>query len=83
MASVPRVGFPCPAANMAKWFAPETAGEVMNQALLTFGHAGWGTDGLQGQWLRDALAFEIADGTARRGLPSWLPGHLLGREFVP
>lgn len=70
------------AANMAKWFAPKTAGEVVHQALLTFGHAGWGTDSLQGQRLRDVLAFEIADGTAQVA-KLVVARHLLGREFAP
>lgn len=67
---------------MAKWFAPKTAGEVVHQALLTFGHAGWGTDSLQGQRLRDVLAFEIADGTAQVA-KLVVARHLLGREFAP
>ncbi|MBN9097887.1 MAG: acyl-CoA dehydrogenase family protein [Pseudonocardia sp.] len=70
------------AANMAKWFAPKTAGEVVHQALLTFGHAGWGSDSPQGQRLRDVMAFEIADGTAQVA-KLVVARHLLGRKFAP
>ncbi|MCF7550757.1 acyl-CoA dehydrogenase family protein [Pseudonocardia sp. WMMC193] len=70
------------AANMAKWFAPKTAGEVVHQALLTFGHAGWGTDSPLGQRLRDVMAFEIADGTAQVA-KLVVARHLLGRGFAP
>ncbi len=70
------------AANMAKWYAPKTAGEVVHQALLTFGHAGWGRDSPQGQRLRDVMAFEIADGTAQVA-KLVVARHLLGRKFAP
>jgi cyclohexanecarboxyl-CoA dehydrogenase len=70
------------AANMAKWFAPKTAGEAVHQALLTFGYAGWGSDSPQGQRLRDVMAFEIADGTAQVA-KLVVARHLLGRSFAP
>ncbi|MCE5290482.1 MAG: acyl-CoA dehydrogenase family protein [Nocardiaceae bacterium] len=69
-------------ANMAKWFAPKTAGEAVHQALLTFGHAGWGSDSPQGQRLRDVLALEIADGTAQVA-KLVVARKLLGREYAP
>jgi len=70
------------AANMAKWFAPKVAVDVVHQSLLTFGHAGWGTDSPQGQRLRDVMAFEIADGTAQVA-KLVVARHLLGRPFAP
>lgn len=52
-------------ANMVKWWAPKIAVEAVHQCLLTFGHAAWSDDNPQAQRLRDAMGFEIADGTAQ------------------
>jgi cyclohexanecarboxyl-CoA dehydrogenase len=52
-------------ANMVKWWAPKAAVEAIHQALLTFGHAAWQADNPQAQRMRDAMGFEIADGTAQ------------------
>lgn len=70
------------AANMAKWFAPKVSADVVHQALLTFGHAGWGSDSPQGQRLRDVMAFEIADGTAQVA-KLVVARSLLGRAYAP
>lgn len=69
-------------ANMAKWWAPKLAHDIVHQALLTFGHAGWSTDNPQGQRLRDVIGLEIGDGTAQIA-KLVVARHLLGREFAP
>jgi cyclohexanecarboxyl-CoA dehydrogenase len=69
-------------AAMAKWWAPKASVEAIHQALLTFGHAGWSSDNPQGQRMRDAMGFEIADGTAQIA-KLVLARQLLGREFAP
>lgn len=69
-------------AAMAKWWAPKVAMEAAHQALLTFGHAGWSAENPQGQRMRDAMGFEIADGTAQIA-KLVLSRELLGRDFAP
>lgn len=69
-------------ANMAKWWAPKLSAEIVHQALLTFGHAGWSTDNLQGQRLRDVIGLEIGDGTAQIA-KLVVARRLLGRQFAP
>jgi cyclohexanecarboxyl-CoA dehydrogenase len=69
-------------ANMVKWWAPKVAVEAIHQALLTFGHAAWSTDNPQSQRMRDAMGFEIADGTAQ--IAKLVAARaLLGRQFAP
>lgn len=69
-------------ANMAKWWAPKLAHDIVHQSLLTFGHAGWSTDNPQGQRLRDVIGLEIGDGTAQIA-KLVVARHLLGREYAP
>ena len=69
-------------ANMAKWWAPKLAHDIVHQALLTFGHAGWSTDNPQGQRLRDVIGLEIGDGTAQIA-KLVVARRLLGREYAP
>lgn len=69
-------------AAMAKWWAPKASVEAIHQCLLSFGHAGWSSDNLQGQRMRDAMGFEIADGTAQIA-KLVVARELLGREFAP
>jgi cyclohexanecarboxyl-CoA dehydrogenase len=69
-------------ANMAKWWAPKLAADIVHQSLLTFGHAAWSTDNPQGQRLRDVIGLEIGDGTAQIA-KLVVARHLLGREFAP
>lgn len=73
---------PAVPANMAKWWAPRLAVDIVHQSLLTFGHAGWSTDNPQGQRLRDVIGLEIGDGTAQIA-KLVVARHLLGREFAP
>ncbi|WP_214364830.1 acyl-CoA dehydrogenase family protein [Pseudonocardia sp. H11422] len=70
------------AANMVKWWAPKIAVEAIHQALLTFGHGAWSDDNPQSQRLRDAMGFEIADGTAQIA-KLVVARHLLGRPYAP
>jgi len=73
---------PAVPANMAKWWAPKLSTEIIHQALLTFGHAGYSTDNPQGQRLRDVIGLEIGDGTAQIA-KLVVARHLLGRDFAP
>jgi cyclohexanecarboxyl-CoA dehydrogenase len=73
---------PAVPANMAKWWAPKLSVDIVHQALLTFGHAGWSTDNPQGQRLRDVIGLEIGDGTAQIA-KLVVARHLLGRDFAP
>ena len=67
---------------MVKWWAPKVAVEAIHQSLLTFGHGGWSTDNPQAQRMRDAMGFEIADGTAQ--IAKLVAARaLLGRDFAP
>lgn len=68
--------------NMAKWWAPKLSGEIVHQALLTFGHTGFASDNLQGQRLRDLIGLEIGDGTAQIA-KLVVARKLLGRRFAP
>lgn len=69
-------------AAMAKWWSPKAAVEAIHQSLLTFGHAGWSAESPQGQRMRDAMGFEIADGTAQIA-KLVLARELLGRACAP
>lgn len=73
---------PAVPANMAKWWAPKLSADIVHQALLTFGHAGWSTDNPQGQRLRDVIGLEIGDGTAQIA-KLVVARHLLGRPYAP
>jgi cyclohexanecarboxyl-CoA dehydrogenase len=73
---------PAVPANMAKWWAPKLAADIVHQSLLTFGHAAWSTDNPQGQRLRDVIGLEIGDGTAQIA-KLVVARHLLGRAFAP
>lgn len=69
-------------ASMVKWWAPKAAVEAIHQALLTFGHAAWSSDNPQAQRLRDAMGFEIADGTAQIA-KLVVARSIFGREYAP
>lgn len=73
---------PAVPANMAKWWAPKLSVDIVHQALLTFGHAGYSTDNPQGQRMRDVIGLEIGDGTAQIA-KLVVARHLLGRDFAP
>jgi cyclohexanecarboxyl-CoA dehydrogenase len=69
-------------ANMVKWWAPKAAVEAIHQALLTFGHAAWSADNPQAQRMRDAMGFEIADGTAQIA-KLVVARAVFGRRYAP
>jgi cyclohexanecarboxyl-CoA dehydrogenase len=69
-------------ANMVKWWAPKAAVEAIHQALLTFGHAAWSADNPQSQRMRDAMGFEIADGTAQIA-KLVVARAVFGRQYAP
>ena len=50
---------------MCKWWAPKVACEIMEQCLLSHGHAGYSLDLPFQQRLRDIMGFQIGDGTAQ------------------
>lgn len=69
-------------ASMVKWWAPKAAVDAIHQALLTFGHAAWSADNPQAQRMRDAMGFEIADGTAQIA-KLVVARSVFGRKFAP
>lgn len=69
-------------ANMAKWWAPKLATEIVHQSLLTFGHAGYSEENPQGQRLRDVIGLEIGDGTAQIA-KLVVARQLLGKQYAP
>ncbi|WP_216892826.1 acyl-CoA dehydrogenase family protein [Nocardia alni] len=69
-------------ASMVKWWAPKAAVEAIHQSLLTYGHAAWSADNPQAQRMRDAMGFEIADGTAQIA-KLVVARSVFGRTFAP
>ncbi|MBT2233806.1 acyl-CoA dehydrogenase family protein [Nonomuraea sp. NEAU-A123] len=69
-------------ANMVKWWVPRMAADAVQQALLTFGQAGYSEELRQAQRLRDVIALQIADGTAQI-TKLVVARQLLGRDFAP
>ena len=67
---------------MAKWIGPLTASRAIHDCLLTFGNYGYASEFPHEQRLRDALAVEIADGTAQVQ-KIIISRELFGRDFVP
>ena len=69
-------------AAMCKWFAPKVAVNAVHDALLIHGHLGYSEEYPIEQRLRDAIGFEMADGTAEI-MKLIIVRELLGREFLP
>ena len=69
-------------AAMCKWFAPEVAVDAIHTALLIHGHIGYTGEYPIEQRLKDAIGFELADGTAQT-MKLILTREILGREFLP
>ncbi|MEV0110012.1 acyl-CoA dehydrogenase family protein [Nocardia sp. NPDC050799] len=69
-------------ASMVKWWAPKAAVEAIHQALLTYGHAAWSAENPQAQRMRDAMGFEIADGTAQIA-KLVVARSIFGRQYAP
>ena len=51
-------------AVMCKWFCPVVAREAIHDALLIHGHVAYSEEHPIEQRLRDAIGYELADGTA-------------------
>ena len=69
-------------AAMCKWFAPKVAVDTIHNSLLIHGHIGYSEEYPVEQRLRDAIGFEMADGTAEI-MKLIIVRELLGREFLP
>lgn len=69
-------------AAMAKWVGPLASTRAIHDCLLTFGHYGYAGEYPHEQRLRDAMAVEIADGTAQIQ-KIIIARELFGRHFVP
>ena len=69
-------------AAMAKWLGPLVSSRAIHDCILAFGHYGYASEYPHEQRLRDAMAVEIADGTAQIQ-KIIIARELFGREFVP
>jgi cyclohexanecarboxyl-CoA dehydrogenase len=69
-------------AAMAKWFGSQAATAAIHECLLLHGNYGYTKELPFEQRLRDALAIEIADGTAQIQ-KLIIARELFGAEFVP
>ncbi|MBM3143034.1 MAG: hypothetical protein FJ005_08385 [Chloroflexi bacterium] len=69
-------------AAMYKWLGPRVAVEAIHDALLIHGHYGYSTDCALEQRLRDAIGFEIADGTAEIQ-KLVIARQILGKGYAP
>ena len=69
-------------ADMAKFWAPKLAAEVIHQCLLTIGHVAYSSEHKVGQRLRDVIGLEIGDGTAQVS-KLVISRNLLGRAYAP
>ena len=69
-------------AAMAKWWAPKTAYDAINQCLLLHGQYGYRTDLPLEQRMRDVLGLQIGDGTAQI-MKLVIARQRLGRALAP
>lgn len=69
-------------AAMAKWWVPKIAVDIIHQCLLFHGHFGYTEEFPFEQRLRDAIGWEIGDGTAEIQ-KIVIMRELLGREYLP
>ncbi|MDR3555182.1 MAG: acyl-CoA dehydrogenase family protein [Syntrophobacteraceae bacterium] len=69
-------------AAMVKWMGPRFSVDAIRDCLLLHGHYGWTTELPFEQRLRDAMAVEIADGTAQVS-KIVIARELYGRDFLP
>ncbi|HEY2223467.1 acyl-CoA dehydrogenase family protein [Actinomycetospora sp.] len=69
-------------AAMAKWWAPKTAYDVINQCLLLHGQYGYRTELPIEQRMRDVLGLQIGDGTAQI-MKLVIARGRLGRDLAP
>lgn len=66
---------------MCKWFGPKVAVRAIHDALLMHGHVGYSEEYPLQQRLKEAIGFEIADGTAEI-MKLVIVRELLGKEYV-
>ncbi|MDY7033691.1 MAG: acyl-CoA dehydrogenase family protein [Thermodesulfobacteriota bacterium] len=69
-------------AAMSKWFCPVVAREAIHDALLIHGHVAYSTEHPLEQRLRDAIGYELADGTADI-MKLVIARELIGKESRP
>lgn len=69
-------------AAMTKWWVPKISVEIIHQCLLLHGHYGYTEEFPLEQRLRDAIGYEIGDGTAEIQKVV-IARELMGREFLP
>lgn len=69
-------------AAMCKWWAPQTAYDVITRCLLLHGQYGYRTELPLEQRLRDVLGLQIGDGTAQI-MKLVIARQYLGRELAP
>lgn len=69
-------------AAMCKWWALKTSVSIIHQALLIVGSPAYSKDYAIEQRLRDAIGWQIGDGTAEIQ-KIIISRELLGREFLP
>jgi len=69
-------------AAMVKFWCPKVAVQVIHDALLIHGHTGYSDEYPIQQMLRDAIGFELADGTAEI-MKIIIARELMGRVAVP
>lgn len=67
---------------MAKWFAAESAANVMHEILLIFGNEGYSEKHPIEQRLRDAIGLLIGDGTAEI-MKLIIAREIMGGRFMP
>lgn len=67
---------------MCKWFAPQVAVRIIHDSLLIHGHYGYSEEYPIEQYLRDAIGYELADGSAEI-MKIIISRGILGREFLP
>ncbi|MBI4289808.1 MAG: acyl-CoA dehydrogenase family protein [Chloroflexi bacterium] len=66
---------------MCKWLGPKVAVRAIHDSLLTHGHVGYSEEYPLQQRLKDAIGFEIADGTAEI-MKLIVVREALGKEFA-
>jgi cyclohexanecarboxyl-CoA dehydrogenase len=69
-------------AAMCKWFCPVVAREAIHDALLIHGHVAYSEEHPIEQRLRDAIGYELADGTADI-MKIIVARELMGKETRP
>jgi alkylation response protein AidB-like acyl-CoA dehydrogenase len=69
-------------AAMSKWLCPVVAVNAIHDSLLIHGHVGYREEYPIEQRLRDAIGYEMADGTAQI-MKMIVARELMGREILP